>query len=183
MRIYVIGAVVTSQNNPTCTFSQCKSASSRGGNASPFFFPNATMHNTSIPSGMSRMPRTTSEAGVPSLRRRPRICTQHDEIPISSACNCMEKAAILPSSTQQSLALGQPVTTTAKAAYFKKEAPLSLASDSFSRFIRSSTNIKCHERLFIDVGDIKAALMMVCTSSPSSSSELNDRQLLLFATN
>ena len=60
-----------------------------------------------------------------------------------------------------------PSTTIANGAFFRNCPPMSFASESFSIRSLSSTTTNCHERLPLDVGDIRAARRMVFTSSAS----------------
>src|SRR5574344_2441940 len=91
-------------------------------------------------------------------------------------------AAMEPSSTQQSLRIGSPRTTTANGAPFINCEPRFLASASFSMSVLSSTTTNCHALWLLDGGGSSAARIINCTASGLNSSSVNFLWLLLSLT-
>ena len=88
--------------------------------------------------------------------------------------------AMAASSIHTSLAKGSAITTMAKAASFRKEAPISLQMESCCKVSLSSTTMNCHGLLRLEEGDMRAAFSSVTTWSCESSSPVNFRMLRLF---
>ena len=115
---------------------------------------------------------TCSSEGVPSAANRPLTCIQHDPKPKSSACNCINAAAIDASSTQGSDKVGSAATTIANEAFAIGPAPAGLHSLNRCNVSLSSTTTNCHGRLLLDVGANNAASYINLTASGSIDSEV-----------
>ena len=146
-------------------------------------WPTASTKSTSCSSGRPRISWMTLLAGVPSAWRLSRICIQQEPSPRSSICSCMMMAAMEPSSIQQGLVFGSPMTTMASGASLRNVAPLSLASDRAAMAAGSSVTAKCQARTHLAVGDMRAARRIRRTSSALTFSSVYLRWLRRTCTN